>query len=1856
MEISSKDWWESEQKGVKHLPGKHDQMSHGGGGAPRFAHEGKEDIGEVILKYQNGAYQSINGYLRGEDIKEDVVDKVKQDIEILDKNMSLSTNDKYLFRGDGAGISSTLFDMIPNLPHDASLDDVLFGGKIEGKSYNDFFTEKLKGVEFTDKAFLSSSSSQSVAMDKFVYGATSFSKFGASGLVQIFAPKNTKMLDVEKVSMMGAKEREFILARGTKLRVDKVSFEPLQHEGTETRFYIKWQVTVVPESIEKKEYSVKKLSSNKNQNRFIWDKDSIIIDKIKKFLSPSTIFKGGPGSGNWEGPGDPRYAREGGGDIFNWTNETVEKIFNVIKRETPPEQEGSGGLSNNYFRNHINWGMYTNIASMSGTSKDAVIEAIFPTTTNAFNNTYAGTHVVESVAKVFELERSPYDIESVERTKKDSSWADKKYVRDEVKDQGWTTLARVVSDKDMDAIVKASYEYTQKLLKDNGIESITVYRGMNKKRSAKKGNVLESWTAEKNIAERFAESRYAGKVTDKGIVETKTIPAKNIFAVPGSGWGFGGHMEVIVLNDVTHIKGFDDKYYSEVMSWERWLKEGVNKEDYTQPKKSLGLSTIFKGGPGSGNWEGPGDPRYAREDTVRNNEKEQSDNIANWAAESAAKGEDRVSVWDSQGIRDAFDYGYINDPKDAELTVYHGQKQGFEQREGYLFVTLSKSGAEFHGDVSEYKLKPGAKIYPDLSEYDQDISGLESLFSYRGSSSAIIHTSDLERVDKKKSISLSSIFKGGVGSGIRGHRTLRQATSKLTPEQQATALAKLKEEQLGLTKNNEKWNDVSSQMVKNLKEIADGTAKHKPIEGKTDTSHIKTIISNMRNEADLYTKYLASDTAVKLRDFTSTFENILHEGIRNGEFKNLNSKDLDAFGIDSVKKMVHQEVESNRQQFTDHGIRHVYGNIDRQLEIMDSMSDKVPVKDKLAAMAIMVNHDMGYTTKDVRVGGVEGVKASSGHKDNSFEMYNSQKSTWNENKLFTPKEFDRVTNAIKTHDSSEMSSDNLLTSTRISDNLALFAKEKLPSMFKYVDGGKDYLMKMGIAAKKGNTKDFESLRDGLYRTIDASGLNVNLKRDLKAGTREISLMTPKFSMGVLAGEISDISGDKAGKVNVTVKYSAYDSFLQNHFDMGQKQTKKLLGDYGITDFSKTDYNIGDRLSVKVEGYSVVKKEYGLEKITKHLPGKHDQMSHGRGGIVEDDVYHGSSSQFVDTILKEGMKAGPGQFAGGIHSVYASESKITALQYSEMKTTAGEYEYAVITLNSKPFSIHVNDDRLSKESSFGPEYIKHIELYSREKVREILDQINNGIPEKEVIWSKPDKILYPSNANKKLDKKEFYLMVVIEKSEKYEGGEKEYGLERVLKHLPGQHDQQTHGHGGGGGKKLSGLVNRIRNLQLMEMDTDNPKYQEKINAILDEIGASENNDLNRVYKEDIPFVLEAIARMPKLDEGLNAKWETFTADDMKNELRLLEERDGEPEGSYSRRAAAITTHEGDGFSSVKLHTLSDNEWISGLDLPETMHNKAGVMVAVAAHEYVHVMDTYNKYSGTSKWQESWEESGKVSGYARQSAKEGFAESVALMGIRPAYFQKKYPELYNSISDLTNWNPAGNEKKSLNEHESIFTELPKWTIVQIDKNKQLLLLELKKKKEYGLGRIFKHRNHPAMGPKGDGERDSSSQSLIPGQEIKVAQVDKKYDYSNNGRTELGDKKLGKCFDTAGRFALNNYSEGDLIHGTINIGEVKIAHAWIELPGNVVFDGTQTQFFDKSDYYKVTKAIPEHRYTFDKAREFMMDEGYFGPWESTTGLLKNDTRRKSVDEVDERLSSGDVKLSEEELNLLHKKKEPK
>jgi hypothetical protein len=204
----------------------------------------EEQLRESLEGYQDGGFQKINGHLRGEEINPKFISRAKADIRNLDLLMKKSTEDHYLFRGDGAGISADLFEKIPNLPHNIPAEEVLFG-RIQGKTYTQFLNDRLKGITFTDKAFVSTSRNSRLAMENFVGGSTSFSKYGCQGYAEIMVKRGTKLIDVEKVSLMGAGESEMMLTRGLKYKIENVIIEPYQHEGLESRFYIKYLLSIV---------------------------------------------------------------------------------------------------------------------------------------------------------------------------------------------------------------------------------------------------------------------------------------------------------------------------------------------------------------------------------------------------------------------------------------------------------------------------------------------------------------------------------------------------------------------------------------------------------------------------------------------------------------------------------------------------------------------------------------------------------------------------------------------------------------------------------------------------------------------------------------------------------------------------------------------------------------------------------------------------------------------------------------------------------------------------------------------------------------------------------------------------------------------------------------------------------------------------------------------------------------------------------------------------------------------------------------------------------------------------------------------------------------------------------------------------------------------------------------------------------------------------------------------------------------------------------------------------------------------------------------------------------------------------
>ena len=201
---------------------------------------GKEDPGVLDRTtaetfYQDNGYIPINEQLR----REAVTPYVQRYVDTFDAAIEAQkAKDVYVFRGDGAGVSSTLFEEAKAfLPKNfnVSYNDLFNKEKIDG--INTLLQNTFKGTTFRDDGFLSTSKSQQLVKDKFLNGSHNITKFGGDGLMHIVG--QTKFIDIDAITDI---ESERLLPRGTTMRVDNVSVKP--HPDGE-RVYLDWRVSIV---------------------------------------------------------------------------------------------------------------------------------------------------------------------------------------------------------------------------------------------------------------------------------------------------------------------------------------------------------------------------------------------------------------------------------------------------------------------------------------------------------------------------------------------------------------------------------------------------------------------------------------------------------------------------------------------------------------------------------------------------------------------------------------------------------------------------------------------------------------------------------------------------------------------------------------------------------------------------------------------------------------------------------------------------------------------------------------------------------------------------------------------------------------------------------------------------------------------------------------------------------------------------------------------------------------------------------------------------------------------------------------------------------------------------------------------------------------------------------------------------------------------------------------------------------------------------------------------------------------------------------------------------------------------------
>lgn len=95
---------------------------------------------------------------------------------------------------------------------------------------------------------------------------------------------------------------------------------------------------------------------------------------------------------------------------------------------------------------------------------------------------------------------------------------------------------------------------------------------------------------------------------------------------------------------------------------------------------------------------------------------------------------------------------------------------------------------------------------------------------------------------------------------------------------------------------------------------------------------------------------------------------------------------------------------------------------------------------------------------------------------------------------------------------------------------------------------------------------------------------------------------------------------------------------------------------------------------------------------------------------------------------------------------------------------------------------------------------------------------------------------------------------------------------------------------------------------------------------------------------------------------------------------------------------------------------------------------------------------------------------------------------------------------------------------------------------------------------------------------------------------------------------DGRPGKCFEDAEGIIMNGRLDAGLVlvHGKcLGPAGDAIQHAWIDVPGGLVYDPVLGRIYPSQTYQQITKAVADHRYTTRQVIDMVNNSDTFGPW---------------------------------------------
>jgi len=251
-----------------------------------IAHESqlnKIEQNTALSDYRNFGYRLVNNVLRknyiveGENKKsildptpvysKEYIDKALKDASLISDAMEPSKENKTLSRVDGAAVTATLFP-VAGITEELTnyfkttyekggkypkTEDILSGNikPPSEKTWDSYFTSKLKDLEFKDPAFSSTSKSESGIKKDLLVSSDKLSPHGITSLLDIEVPKGIRLVDMQERLGIGEgrykTEKEVLLDKNTIFKIKSVKLEP-HDNGMFARIKVK-AIQKLPEPI-----------------------------------------------------------------------------------------------------------------------------------------------------------------------------------------------------------------------------------------------------------------------------------------------------------------------------------------------------------------------------------------------------------------------------------------------------------------------------------------------------------------------------------------------------------------------------------------------------------------------------------------------------------------------------------------------------------------------------------------------------------------------------------------------------------------------------------------------------------------------------------------------------------------------------------------------------------------------------------------------------------------------------------------------------------------------------------------------------------------------------------------------------------------------------------------------------------------------------------------------------------------------------------------------------------------------------------------------------------------------------------------------------------------------------------------------------------------------------------------------------------------------------------------------------------------------------------------------------------------------------------------------------------------------